>query len=102
MTTTYIISLYPNAVWNAEAGTTELGSPGEAVATIQADHPTAAREAAEPIVVETRTETTRQRLWLGRRVTMATLTTYRPCQDAVMAWQTARGLMAMVRDSTGS
>lgn len=88
----YKIALYPNAAWNEDMETTVLGEPSETVLTVEADYPAKAQEAAEEIILATRTETT-QRMQRGKRVVLTTYTTAERC---VCAWQTARGLMALV------
>lgn len=86
------IRLYPSASYDADVETTLLGAPGEIVLAFEADYPMAALTAAEPTIITTRLETT-SRTQRGKRVT---LTTFTLCAEAVAAWQTARGLMALV------
>lgn len=86
------IRIYPAASYDADAETTRLGTPSEAVLAFEAEYPQAALAAAEPTIVATRTETT-TRMQRGKRVVVTTFTL---TMDAVAAWQTARGLMALV------
>lgn len=90
----FAICLYPNAAWNAETGTHDLGEPSETVATVGADYPAEALVAADATVVATRTETT-QRKQRGKVVTMTTFRTV--AAPALAAWMTVRGMMALVR-----
>lgn len=83
---------YRGARWDAEVESHVLGAHSEVVRSLEAEYPTLAQQAVEQLVLDTRTETS-ERWQRGKKVR---LTTWRGTTDAIQAWQTADGVLALV------
>jgi hypothetical protein len=81
------------ARWDADQESWILGDVAETVRVFDAEYPALAQQAVEDLVVATRTETS-SRIQRGKRVT---LTTWLTTSEATQAWQTADGVLALVR-----
>ena len=90
------IRRYRSARWDAEIESHVLGEPSETVREIEAAYPALAQEAAEETVVATRTETTQCMQFVKGKKRLVTFTTYLTTSDAMCAWQTADGVLALV------
>ena len=86
------IRRYRSVRWDMDLESHVLGEPCETVRAIEAEYPALAQQMAEETIVATRTETT-NRFQRGKRVT---LTTYLTTSDAMCAWQTADGVLALI------
>jgi hypothetical protein len=91
----YKVAVFPTAHLEDEMWV--LGPEAQMIAEFDAAYPAKARELADSIVDQTRTEFT----WKKQRGKMVKLTTYlgdssdRP--DMLMGWTTAQGVMALVK-----
>lgn len=90
------IRRYRSVRWDADLESHVLGEPSEMVREFEAAYPALAQEAAERTIVATRTETTQRVQFVKGKKRTVTLTTYLTTNDAMCAWQTADGVLALV------
>jgi hypothetical protein len=99
--TTFEISIYPQARWNEEtedrAEHMTLGARGEVIASLEAEYPAAAHEAAKPTIAATASE--HVTVWEGKFGTKSRRQVKRPAYApggrGTASWWTARGLAVL-------
>lgn len=90
------IRRYRSVRWDSEIESHVLGEPCETVREIEAEYPQAAQNATEDTILATRIETTQRTQFVRGKKRTVMLTTYLRTHEAMCAWQTADGVLALV------